>query len=437
MNPNATPVVSGPFNIPPGTGSVKSNSIGNKLICNSGTNNYWLYNFNQTTGSISNEVAIPVTLPVQSPACLAAIFSPNDNYLFLKYKGSSDQFIQQVDVNTLAVVNTLISSDMNYSPHEASYMEVGPDNNIYYGARNFWYLGQISNPNSLSASLGTPVAFPPVSGYSTGLSLLNYMEADKPMEVNPLIIQNSSCSSFSYSLNPCWNSYSSSWNFGDGTLPVNGHVVSHSYTNPGVYTVSLMLSYSGQSIPVYTKTIGVISSSATISGPGAICKGNVFLNNYSTTTITGATYNWSATNSTISGPANLSSINLMSGNTGVATISLQVIDGACTSTNTKTIAIDTLPAIALTSNQNTTCVGNIVTLIGSPGGGTYSGAHVSANTFTATASGNQTVYYSYSNVNGCANTTSLSITVNGCVGVNELNSWNNFLICILIQQTIT
>ena len=424
LNPNAAPLISAPFNIPAGGGNFKSNTAGNKLICNSGVNNYLLYNFNQATGIVSNEVLVPVTQPIVFPACLAAIFSPNDNYLFLKYKGPSDQFIQQVDVNTLSVVNTLISSDMNYSPHEAGYMEVGPDNNIYFGARNFWFMGQISNPNSLSASLGTPVAFPPLSGYSTGISLLNYVEADKPMEVDPLSVQAISCSSFSYSLNPCWNIYNSSWNFGDGSSAVNGHVVSHTYSNPGVYTVSLTLSYNGQSIPVYTKTIGVIGSSVPISGPPAICKGNTYINHYSTINVSGAIYNWSVTNATFSGPGNLSSVDVTSGNTGVVTLSLQVISGSCTSNSTKIITIDTIPQVALTAST-LTCVGNTLVLTGSPSGGAYSGTGITSNTFVAVNPGIVSAYYTYVNPNSCSNTTSLSITVNACTGLNDPESKEN------------
>lgn len=424
LNPNATPVVSGTFNKPLGTSGIKSNSTGTKLICNSGASSYFLYDFNATTGIVSNEVAVPVTLPIQANSCCAAIFSPNDAYLYMVYGASPDNFIQQVAVNTMSVVNTLTSVDMNYSPMVPSYMEVGPDNTIYFTARNGWYMGSISNPDSPTPSLGSaPVISPFQAQTGAVLSLLNYIEADRPAEINPFMMQQTGCSSFSYSLSPCWNIYTASWNFGDGSPVANGTSVSHTYSNAGIYTVSLTLSYNGQSIPAYTRTIGVTGSSPVISGPGAICKGNTYLNNYSTTNVSGATYNWMASNASISGPSNLPSVNLLSANTGVATLTLQVTNGGCNATSTKVITIDTLPQVALTAST-LTCIGNTVALNGIPAGGSYTGTNVAAAAFSPTATGVHKVYYTYANTNNCSNTASLSITVNACTGIEETDPTN-------------
>lgn len=422
LNPTAAPVISGPFNKPAGVGGIKSNPAGDKLICGSGIGKFLLYNFNPATGVASNEVLLPVTLPVNS-ACLSGIFSPNGQYIYLKYGANSGNFIQQVNVNSLTVIKTLTSPDPNWEPQAFGYMEIGPDNNIYYNAANFYYMGQIANPDSPTlSSIGAPVAFAPTyTMCNTNLSLLNYMEADKPTEVAPLMAQNSNCSSYSFSVNPCWSIYNASWNFGDGSSAASGSVASHTYTTPGVYTVSLTLSYNGQPIPVYTKTITVTGSTVAISGPSAICKGNTYVNNYSATHIPGATYNWSATNATISGPNTVPSINLVSGSTGIATISLQIINGGCTANSTKIITIDTIPQVSLTAST-LTCMGNTVSLNGTPTGGSYTGTNVAGSAFTPTTTGIYKVYYTYSNVNGCANTTSLSITVNACVGIEETDS---------------
>ncbi len=420
LNPNASPVVSGTFNRPLGTSGIKSNSTGTRLICNAEGNTYFLYDFNAATGIVSNELAVPVTLTVQANSCCAAIFSPNDAYLYMIYGASPDNFIQQVAVSTMSVVNTLTSSNTNYSPMIPSYMEVGPDNVIYFNARLGWYLGSISNADSPTPSLGSTVSISPLQAQAgAGLSLLNYMEADKPAEVNPLIMQQNTCSSFSYSLSPCWNTYTASWNFGDGSPTAIGNNVTHNYT-PGVYTVSLTLSYNGQAIPVYTKTLTVTGSTVAISGPAAICKGNTYVNNYSTGSIAGASYTWTASNATISGPNTIPSINLVSGSTGVATLSLQILNGGCLSTATKTITIDTIPSVALTASS-ITCVGSTLSLNGTPAGGAYTGTNVGAAALTPTATGAHKVYYTYTNPNGCANTASLSVMVNACTGLDELN----------------
>jgi hypothetical protein len=429
LNPTAAPIISGPFVSPTGVGGIKSNPAGDKLICGSGIGKFLLYNFNQATGVVSNEVLLPVAGSVDQ-ACLTCIFSPNGQYIYLKYGTSlgGAGVIQQVDANSLVVVKTLANSNPNSVPHNFGYMEIGPDNSIYFNTTNFSYLGRIVNPNSTTASaIGAPVAFAPTyTMCNTNLSLLNFPQADKPAEVEPIIVQNTNCGIYSFSVNPCWSIYNASWDFGDGSSNFIGSVVSHTYT-PGIYTVGLTLAYNGQTIPVYTKTLAVISSPVVISGPPAICKGNTYVNNYSTTNVSGALYNWSSTNAVISGPNTIPSINLVSGNTGVATLSLQVINGNCISNGTKTITIDTVPQVTITGST-LTCVGNAVFVNGNPAGGSFTGANVVSNVITPTTTGIQPVYYTYSNVNGCSNTASLSITVDACVGLVELNSKNEGLV---------
>ncbi len=422
LNPTAAPVVSGPFVSPTGVGGIKPNPAGDKIVCGSGTGKFLMYNFNPATGVLSNETLLPVTIS-NNNLCLTCIFSPNGQYLYLKYGTSgANSSIQQVDVNALSVVKTLTISDPNTEPHSFGYMEIGPDNNIYYDCINSYYLGKIANPNSPTmSSIAAPVAFiPTYTMCSTNLSLINYVEADKPAEVAPLMVQNSNCSSYSFSVNPCWSIYTASWNFGDGSPTANGHSVLHTYSTPGVYTVSLTLSYNGQAIPVYTKTVTVSSSTVAINGPSAICKGNTYVNNYSVANIAGASYTWTASNASISGPNTISSINLVSGSTGIATLSLQVINGGCLSSGTKTITIDTIPQVALTAST-LSCVGSTVTLNGTPAGGAYTGTNVASAALTPTTTGIHKVYYTYTNGNGCANTASLSVMVNACTGLEELN----------------
>lgn len=422
LNPSAAPVISGPFQSPTGVGGIKSNPAGNKIICGSGIGRFLLYDFNAATGVLSNEVMPPVSVSTNS-ICLTCVFSPNGQYLYLKYGTSAvGSSIQQVDVNTLSIVKTLSIQDPNTEAHSFGYMEVGPDNNIYYNTLNFYYLGKIANPDSPTLSaIGSPVVFTPTyTMCNTNLSLLNFVEANKPAEVPPLMVQGNTCSSYSFAVNPCWSIYDASWNFGDGSSS-NGPSVSHQYATPGVYTVSLSLSYNGQPIPVYTRTVSVNSATASINGPNAICKGNTYVNNYSTTTIPGASYNWSATNASISGPGTIPSINLVSGSTGVATLSVQVVNGGCVANAVKTIVIDTIPTVSLNAPA-TGCTGSSIPLNGNPPGGSYTGNNVSSAVLSTTATGVYQAYYTYTNGNGCSNTASVSVTVNACTSIAEAAS---------------
>ena len=83
-----------------------------------------------------------------------------------------------------------------------------------------------------------------------------------------------------------------------------------------------------------------------------------------------------------------------------------------------TVTVNPLPAVSfsgLASSYNVTAAA--VTLTGSPAGGTFSGSGISGNTFTpATAGvgGPYTITYSYSDVNGCSNSSSQQTTVISC-----------------------
>lgn len=66
-------------------------------------------------------------------------------------------------------------------------------------------------------------------------------------------------------------------------------------------------------------------------------------------------------------------------------------------------------------------MGSTVTLNGTPAGGAYTGTNVVSAALTPTATGTHKVYYTYTNPNGCANTASLSVMVNACTGLEEMN----------------
>lgn len=91
-------------------------------------------------------------------------------------------------------------------------------------------------------------------------------------------------------------------------------------------------------------------------------------------------------------------------------------DGTCASAvEPVTIIANPLPVVTLNSLGRVCLNGGTVTLIGGqPLGGTYSGAGVSNGIFDPTVAGVGThqIAYTYTNSNGCSNTTTTSITVN-------------------------
>jgi hypothetical protein len=82
------------------------------------------------------------------------------------------------------------------------------------------------------------------------------------------------------------------------------------------------------------------------------------------------------------------------------------------------------PSANLSPSDNNPCVTDaVVTLVGAPAGGTYSGTGVTGNTFNpATAGvGSHPVSYLYTDANGCSDTATITITVNGCAGVEDIS----------------
>lgn len=89
----------------------------------------------------------------------------------------------------------------------------------------------------------------------------------------------------------------------------------------------------------------------------------------------------------------------------------------CFATDTVRVNVNPLPSVSLASFAPISYYAAPITLSGgAPAGGTYSGTGVSNGTFDpgATSIGLQTIYYTYTDANGCTNTASATIDVIPC-----------------------
>lgn len=96
----------------------------------------------------------------------------------------------------------------------------------------------------------------------------------------------------------------------------------------------------------------------------------------------------------------------------------------CSSTDTIVATINALPSVVLTAVETTVCTYDPdLTLNGTPSGGTYSGTSVSGNLFDpSVGAGSYDLAYEYTDGNGCTNSDTLTITVDGCAGLEENTS---------------
>jgi hypothetical protein len=112
---------------------------------------------------------------------------------------------------------------------------------------------------------------------------------------------------------------------------------------------------------------------------------------------------------------------------GTQTISYTVGGGtSCESVATEIFTVNTAATVGLVLNPTSVCVYDAAYSLtgGSPVGGTYVGTGVSGGNFNPSVAGigSTSVTYNYIDANGCANSSSASITIDGCAFVEEMNA---------------
>jgi hypothetical protein len=159
---------------------------------------------------------------------------------------------------------------------------------------------------------------------------------------------------------------------------------------------------------VYVTTAPVITVNS-----ASVCAGSAAL-----LTASGVTsYTWNT-------GANGSGLSVSPSSTTVYTVSGNLAGCSTQAMQTATVTVYALPSVSLSTAIDAACVNNgLIALTGSPAGGTYSGTGVSGNSFNpaAAGAGTFTVSYSYTNNNNCTKTSSKTITVELCTGLEETN----------------
>ncbi len=274
LEPNPYPSCTASFNHNPITQNqlqLKGSPLGNKLALSG--DNLALYDFNSSTGVISNEVITPHYY--EAGKYYGCSFSPNGQYVYATALGFAggitvNDFIIKYTIATNS--NSAILLPFNTAP---TNMQLGPNDHIYFA--NFTvndYLNEIPNPdnatgtiaiqNNVSLITASGAAGSPLIMKNMG-SIVNNMDAITPPFVAPdFTVLNSiaGCPTYVFDINNCYKNYTVTWNFGDGSPTGSGSTATHVF-NPGTYVVTATLSGPLVTFPL------VITHNVTVTQPGA------------------------------------------------------------------------------------------------------------------------------------------------------------------------
>ncbi len=291
-----------------------------------------LYDFDRTTGELIFDDFLPIgDDPIVSVLySMQGAFSSDGRYLYRYWETG----IHQIDLQDVSESTLIVEFPFKKGTPD---LILGPDNKIYFyykkktGESSF--IGVINYPE-LSAEFNdleietelfeheeslTPTVFP------------DYIEAKIPDPSNiefTTIIEN--CLDVTVTTEQCLSGIQ--WDFGDGTIVTGNNQETHSFDEPGTYTVSLTVDLNGSPAMAAQKEIHIgwdtNMEEIEINGPTDFCEGFGYF-----TAPPNLAYAWSVTNGT---PAAISDPNqpffyVTWGNDSEYTIQLVVTDeSGCT-----------------------------------------------------------------------------------------------------------
>lgn len=211
-------------------GSIKISPSGSKLAYASYNSYAQLFNFNNSTGVVSNQII----LSNDPYGTYGAAFSADETVLYM----SNEEFhkIYQYNLNAANIPNSVTIISEGYI---VGQMQLGPDNKIYlvnsYPLTD--KLSVINNPSQLGLACDLQIDAIDLAGNFTVIGLPSFNQS---FFFSPSINVTSNCvgdpSVFNFVTNQ--TVVSATWDFGDGSTSTSLNP-SHTYANPGTYNVSV------------------------------------------------------------------------------------------------------------------------------------------------------------------------------------------------------
>jgi gliding motility-associated-like protein len=220
-------------------GYMKISPNGKKLaVCNS-LIDFELFDFDNSTGGISNEIILATTNSTLSNINYGVEFSPDSNKLYftLSNKFPIPDNIAQYD---LLATDIPASKQIVFTAAVGKQMfalQLAPNNKIYICVSGENKLYVINNPNSLGATCNVQNNAVNLLESFSGIGLPSFASSFFYL---PSITTTANCVNVpnTFSVSNATNPTAATWNFGDGNS-ANGLNPSHTYTSPGNYTVAV------------------------------------------------------------------------------------------------------------------------------------------------------------------------------------------------------
>jgi len=442
-------------------GGAKISQNGKRLACGvyyntSNFSNFELYDFDNSTGVISNQVvlAFPLNVPpvppstnpappphkLPSPSVLFSYgleFSPDGSKFY--GTGVTDSVMYQWNL-CAGSYSAIVNSRFKITSLNSSAMQLAKDGKIYVARLNKQMLGVINNPNQAGAACNYVAQAQSIVPALCSYGLPNFISEPPKIPFTYFINGSVSCNSATLSAPPpptvtltgCtstgYNITSFVWYFGD---PASGAANTSTLTNPvhvypgqGTYTASLVYTYNNSCGGVNTDTlkqevkIGVLP---VISSAGFnLCTGYPLV-----LSAPGAqTHSWSTGVTTSS---------ILADPPSTTTYTVSGIDLAgCPYISVQTVNVYSSPTLAITG-QTTICPGFQIKLK-AYGANTYSWSSGSTNSLNMAIQAATKTYTLYGNSNGCIEQKTITVKVQR---PDVLISGGNVTVCPGAPVTLT
>ncbi len=425
-------------------GCMKASPNGKKLgvaienADNNPTNGFELYDFDNTTGVVSN--SLQLTNATDAYSCE---FSADGtkfyglSYHRFTFSNSNYKTLHQWNLCNSNNTQILASHYIDTIVLNDGYLQLAPDHKIYLGSligivgAGNHSLSVINNPNMPTQSSGYSVAAVSIGNDTSDIGLPNFITSYF-RQAKTFSYQYSipgTCLTASFAAVPC--PYASppvqqvKWTFGDPASAMNNTSTllnpTHIYPSPGNYSVQCIIQYN-----CYTDTlkqvitINNLAPPLQISGNTSICIGQ----SINLTAIGASSYTWS------NGTNNPVLVLSPSVNT-IYTVSALGSSGnfICPSTQTIAITVNQLPTVTANADRTLICNGESVHL-SAQGANNYTWFPINLSGIAVNPSPTISTTYTINGQNnfGCEATSSVKVIVSYCANIDSENINNPSLI---------